>query len=102
MDLDPQDIILALPDASIIKSGLEAIGTNVDAMQPTDELLYFVKAYEECQTAYNTGTLPDMTTVLPMTTINTTVVGDGIERTVKQTLQFKQNFTVNSIDPIIL
>lgn len=102
MDLDPQDIILALPDASIIRTGLEAIGTNVGSMQPTDELFYLVKAYETVQTEYNTGTMPDMTTVLPMTILNTQVVDDGIDRTIKQTLQFKQHFTVDSVDPLII
>lgn len=102
MDLDPQEIILALPESSVIRTGLESLGTNVNAMQPTNELFHIIKAYEEVQANYNTGTLPDVTTISPMSILNTVVVGEDIERTVKHTVQFKQNFTVNSIEPIII
>lgn len=102
MDLDPQEIILALPDSSVIKAGLTAIGTNIDLMQPTNELFLFVAAYEQTQTAYNTGSLPEVVTVSPATVVNTQSVGDGIDRTIKQTLQFKQHFAVDSVDPVIL
>lgn len=100
-DIDAQEFILALPENSIIKAGLLSIGTSADAMQPTDELFKVIKAYEEVQVEYNAGTLPDIITVLPSTVLALQNVEDGIDRTIRCQLQFKEHYSVNAVEPVI-
>lgn len=101
-DIPTEDFILALPDDSIIKTGLLAMGTNADAMLPTVELFNVITAYDTVQTEFNTGTLPDITTVSPQQIISTSTSGEFINRTVRRQVSFRQQFAVDSINPIIL
>lgn len=102
MDLNAQEFITALPTESVIKTALVALGSNATLMQPTEELFLLVNAYEEVQTLYNLGSLPDILTVSPATIVNTVATGNEIDRTMKQVLQFKQHFTVANVAPVIL
>jgi hypothetical protein len=101
-DIPTEDFILALPDNSVIKTGLLAIGTNADAMMPTVELFNVISAYEAVQTEFNAGTLPDITTVGAQQILTTATSGEFINRTVRRQISFQQQFAVDSINPIIL
>lgn len=104
MDLDPQEIITALPETSILKIALTSIGTNADAMQPTEELFLFIQAYEETQTTFNAGTAPQtISTVRPPTFDIPIFDSNGnLTRIVNRQLNFKESYQVDSVDPIIV
>lgn len=104
MDLDPASIITALPETSTLKTALVSIGTNVDSMQPTEELFLFIQAYEETQTAFNAGTAPEtISTVRPPTFDIPTFDSNGnLTRIVNRQLNFKESYQVDSVDPIIV
>jgi len=101
-DINSEDFILALPDDSVIKTGLLAIGTNADAMMPTVELFNVISAYETVQTEFNVGTMPDITTVGAQQISGVVTSGEFINRTVRRQISFQQQFAVDSINPIIL
>lgn len=104
MDLNPEDLITALPAESVIKTALTAIGTNANLMQPTDELFVFINAYEEVQTAYNAGTQPGTISTVGNAVIEIPLFdGEGnLGRNIRRQIQFKQNFEISEINPIIL
>ncbi|HEY9863696.1 MAG TPA: hypothetical protein V6D21_05905 [Candidatus Obscuribacterales bacterium] len=101
-DINSEDFILALPDNSIIKTGLLALGTAVDSLKPTEELFSLISAYETVQVEFNTGTMPDINTVSPLQILNSQVVDTGIDRTIRRTLTFKQHLEPLEVSPLTI
>lgn len=103
MDVNPQDIITALPDESVLKTALTAIGTNIDTMQSTDELFLFVNAYEQAQTEFNSGTLPETINTVGVPVISRPVFDSQgtLSRTITRTLTFNQSYEIEGINPFI-
>lgn len=101
-ELSANDFITNFPDGSVVKAALQSYGTNADAMQPTDELFFFLESYGSTQAMFNAGTDAETINVLGDATITTPRMDSqgNYYREISRTARVRQNLDIGGIDAV--